>query len=244
MNKDITFIEKSHTYVNKYNEILVSASTLVHKYTPEFDPDGSIIKRCAERDGIPISELRKKWDYERDSANERGTNFHKQAQHWVETGTILDADYKDIVKQLSEIPFQGKLMSETVLFSNDLGIAGTVDLIDIYRNNECDLKDFKTNKKLKKSAFWSKQGGYSMMLPPVKHLQNCNFITYSLQLEIYSILLEENGFWVNSKEILYIHPKKRAIEIHPILNLRKEALAIIKHYQLTHPKKEIYKEPN
>lgn len=224
----LIFKEKEHRYFTKSGKELISCSKLIHKYSPEFDPKGEIIAGSAKKKGKTVEELRKEWDYERDSANEKGTNFHKQAEYWVENKQIQDSDYKDVILQLSKFPFKGQLQSETTIYSQELGIAGTVDLIDWFDNN-CDVLDFKTNKKLKKLSFFRK--GYEMMLYPVNHLMNCNFVHYSLQQEIYAIILEENGYWVENKTLLYINPKTRLIEQHPVQPLREEAMNIIKHYR-------------
>jgi hypothetical protein len=228
---DITFIESSHTYINKYGNELISCSKLVSRYKPIFDPKGEIIENCAAKKGVSVEELRKEWDKTRDDACDRGINFHKQAQYWVEHKQIQDGDYKDVVIQLSKIPFKGQLKSETIIANNILGIAGTVDLMDIYDNNKIEIWDFKTNKQLKKKGFFNnKTKRFSKMLHPIEHLDDCNFIHYSLQLEIYGLILEENGCWVGNKTILYINPKTRKLEIHPIMPVRNEAYKIIKHY--------------
>ncbi len=228
---DLIFKEDTHQYFVGKTE-LISVSKLISLYKKPFDSTGEIIKKCAERDGKTVEELRKEWDYERDSAALRGTNFHRQAQHWVETGEILNEDYKDVVEQLSKIPFRGKLKSEAKIFDKDLGLAGTCDLLAEYGNNLVDLLDFKTNKRLLKKSFWDRETrNYQRMLYPVNHLQDCNFVHYSIQLSLYGIILEQNGYFLKDATILYIHPKSRQIEIHPILPLRKEALSIINHYK-------------
>lgn len=227
-NKIINFDAENHKYTLGKKE-LISASTLVKKYAPEFDPDGTILARCAEKRGISVEELRKEWDDNRDDAGDYGTRFHAEAEHWIDTKKVRKSEFSDIVKQLKKVKFRGDLRSETVIYSEELGIAGTVDCLDIY-GDEIDIYDYKTNKKLKKSAFFSRETGYSKMLYPVSHLMDCNFIHYSLQQEIYGLILEQYGYWINEKILLYVNPKTRVIEHHPIQPLRQEAKDIIAHY--------------
>lgn len=227
-NKQIFFDPELHKYRLGQDDY-ISASTLVKKYAPEFDADGTILARCAAKRGITPEELQKEWDDNRDDAGEYGTRFHAEAEYWVDTGKIRKTEFSDIIKQLKKIKFRGKLRSETIIYSEELKIAGTVDLLDQY-GDELNILDYKTNKQLKKTAFYSKETGYSKMLYPINHLMDCNFIHYSLQQEIYGLILEQYGYWVNEKILLYINPKTRKIEEHPIEPLRKEAQDIISHF--------------
>ncbi len=233
----IIFKEKEHQYFTPQGQELISASTLVHEYSPPFDPTGSILINKAEKLGISPEELRKQWDYERDSACERGTQFHKEAEYWVENRKVAPANkykgqYRDVIKQLKQITFKGTPITETVVYSVRLGLAGTIDLLDMYDTNKADIKDWKTNKALKFKSFFKRGLGYQKMLPPVGHLLDCNFVHYSLQLAIYEILMEENGYWINDKTLYYINPKTRIVEHHKVLPLRKEAMKIINHFNI------------
>lgn len=222
---------ETHQYFTIKGKELISVSQVINRYKQRFDPTGEIIARCAAKEGKTIEEKRKEWDEMRDSAGVKGTSFHRQAEHWIKTKTILDDDYKDVVEQLSRLTFSGQLYSEIKIFSEQLGIAGTVDLIDQIDNNKIDLYDFKTNKALKKQSFFDRSTrSYKYMLPPINHLMDCNFVHYSLQLAIYQILLEECGYWVKNKTILYITPKTREIKIHETLPLYTEAWNIIRDY--------------
>jgi hypothetical protein len=229
-SSQIRFEPEAHKYFTKDGKELISASTLVGLYKPEFDPTGEILSRCSAKKGITPEELQKEWDFERDSASERGNTFHDEAEHWVKTKTIKEGKYKDVIEQLARLKFRGKLWAETKVFSKKLLVAGTIDLIDLYNKNQCSVIDYKTNKKLKTKSFFKKGVGFEKMLYPINHLMNCNFVHYSLQQEIYTLLLEEHGYWVNNKVLLYVNPETRLIEKHPIMPLRKEAQTIIEHH--------------
>jgi len=227
----INFDEKEHKYTDKTGRELISVTTLIHLYQPIFDPTGEILINKAIKEGVTPEELRKQWDYERDAACERGTQAHKELEYWIDNGKIdKKGEYKDVVKQIKNIKFKGDLKSETILWSKKYGIAGTCDLFDFYDSNQVDIWDLKTNKSIKKTSFFRRGQGFEMMLPPIQHLQNANFIVYSLQLSIYELLVEELGFWVNNKTLIYVTPKTKEVKLIPVLPLRKEALAIIEHY--------------
>ena len=75
----IDFFEDSHRYVSVLNgrEIeYMSGTTFVHKFFPEFDPDGKILERCALREGKTPAQLKKEWDDNRDASCLFGTRVH------------------------------------------------------------------------------------------------------------------------------------------------------------------------
>lgn len=230
----IIFKEKEHKYFTKSGKELISVSTIIKLYSQPFDPTGEILIRCAEKQGKTPDELRKEWDYERDSSCDRGHKLHKEAEYWIENKKIdKKGEFVDVIKQLKNIQFKGDLKSETILYDETLGLAGTADLIDIYNNCFIDLWDFKQNKAIKKSSFFRRGEGYQMMQYPIQHLMDCNYVHYSLQLTIYSLLLENAGYWINNTTLLYLTPKQRQLKQIPVPSLRKEALAIINHYNKT-----------
>lgn len=226
-NVEIHFDEPSHTYTRADNgDVLISVSTLIGKYKPPFDPDGSILVRCAEKKGVTPAELNAEWEKTKVDACDRGTLFHSQVEEYIKTKKVPDGPDKDIVESFAKMKFKGKLFSEVLIYSLEDMIAGTADLIELLPNNQFNLYDFKTNKKLEKYSIWGKR-----MLYPISHIFDCNFNAYQLQLSLYAYLLEEKGFWVKKMEIFYVNPKTRELEVHPIKNMRNDVLKLINHYK-------------
>ena len=226
----IDFNEEKHLY-SLNGENFTSVSSLIHLYAPKFDESGEILERCALKKGISPEELRKQWDYERDSACDRGHILHKELEYWIEKRKIKkNFKYKEQIKQISNIPFKGKLLSEITLYSVPLGIAGTSDIIEELDNKNSGIWDMKQNKKLSDKSFYTRGQGYSYMFYPINHLMNCNMVHYALQLSLYQILLEESGYKVQNKTLIYAPPKETNIQIIPLKDLKKEAEDIINHF--------------
>ncbi len=225
----IKFDEGKHKYYDSKGKELISVTTLIHKFVKPFDKDGDIVKNCAEREGIPVKEMQKRWDDERIRSCVYGTSVHKQIEDFILTGKIENTPDKDVVEEFAKIKFNGKLYSEVRLHSAKLGIAGTTDLVEYNeKTNSCRIYDFKTNKALKKNGFKGEK-----MLPPLQFFESCNFNHYILQLNTYAHILEEWGFWVtsNSLTILYINPKTRKIDTHAIPDMRSEVEKMLKYYK-------------
>lgn len=225
-NKLITFRENDHTYHDKNGDELQSVSRLIKQYSHEFDPYGTILKKCALKKGISEKELKDEWEKNKNDAAAKGTLFHKDVENFIKTGEIAEGDNKKFIKQFKKVKFKGRIKSELIVGSIEDKIAGTVDIIEFLPGKNISIYDFKTNKELKKVGFFGK-----MMFPPVSHLPDCNFSHYNLQLSIYAYLMEERGYWINNLTIFFINYKTNKIDIIPLNYLRKEVVDLINNYK-------------
>ena len=85
-----------------------------------------------------------------------------------------------------EMEFYGdKVFPEIIVFSEELEVAGTMDLLVYNSNNgECNIFDWKTSKKI------DHNGRKQAITQACSGLTDCRFDQYSLQLSMYSYLLE------------------------------------------------------
>lgn len=224
---EITFDEGPHTYtVNKTKQKLTSVSTLISHYSQPFDPDGWAAYHCAKKAGITTREMQKRWEDNKLKACARGTDFHRQAEHFINTGEILDECDKDIIEDFkNKVKFVGQVFSEVLLYSIPHLVAGTSDILEYFpETHSVSGKDFKTNKEI---SIEGHKG--AMMKPPFDHLPDSSMSKYSLQLSTYLYLLELKGFNVlkDDLEIYWINPETRKIEIIPIPYRRAEAIELV-----------------
>ncbi len=226
INRDISFNEPTHVYKNKKGEILTSVSQLIGFFKNKFDEHGHIARACSKRDGIPVKEVLQKWEQTKIDGMARGTSFHRQVEHFIKHGVILDESDKDIVEQFSKIKFEGKLHSEIRISSRKHLLAGTVDLISLKDNNHYDLSDFKTNKTLQKKNKYK-----NMMLYPLEHLDDTSWQHYIIQLNLYAHILAEYGYICDSIKIHYINPETRLIEEHIVPEAKKDVQILLKHFK-------------
>jgi len=236
----VTFEPIEHAYTTKDGQRLISVSQLIKKFSPEFDPDGSILRRKAAELGVSPEELKKEWDKKKDDSCVFGTNFHKSAEHFIETGKILKDDNQKLVKALKKkVKFAGNVFSEQLLYNLNFGIAGTTDVVEYFEeDNSISLKDFKTNgwasgKPLEKFSIFKNR-----MLPPLSNKFCTQFYKYCLQLSLYGWMLEEKGYWV--KDLTLLHIRRDDIEIHPVPYLRNDVITILNHHKGIVPPKKPY----
>ena len=226
---DVIFKEKGHKYIHvKNGKELISTNTLLHLYKNPFDEDGSIIKKCAAKEGITVKELQKRWDEIRDNSTAYGTEVHKEIEYYIKKKKVRKSPYIEAVKQFSKIKFNGQLFSETRIWDLDLGIngvAGTVDIIDLYNDNCINLADLKTNKKISKFSYGKK------MFYPLDCFDDSNFYLYQCQLSLYAYILDRAGYWVNKLTILHYDKEKKTLTPYEVNNVKKEIINMINHYK-------------
>ena len=221
----IYFDEDSHAYfVKETGRRLTSPTSIIKQYSHPFDPDGTILKRCATREGVPPEELHAKWRKMGDDSVVRGHSIHDSFEKYVLTGKIQDDENQDIIIDFaSKVKTEGALYPEVTLFDLEYGMAGRTDLVEMWWDNIINLYDFKTNKKISKFSFGKK------MFPPLDHIWDCNFYHYECQLSLYALMLESQGYCPRNLNLLWINPKRK-IEIIPMQYRRNDMLLLLKHY--------------
>lgn len=218
--RPVIFNAKYHTYKDAItSEKLTSVSKIKGAITPPFDPTGEITKRCAEKEGIGVTELKQRWQKQADESKERGTYIHK---------LIEDAFDGNVSGDLNEIAFTTKaieyvhnskyeqVFAEQIISDHTLPIAGTADLI-LQTANHVSILDWKTDKSIERYSFGYTRGRPAEMLkPPFDSWHNCNFSIYSVQLSIYAWMLERQGFIVDSCTIAHVDKETLGLSYYAV----------------------------
>jgi len=231
----IEFYEDDHRYCIQGDPSIefTSATTWIGRFFPEFDREG-ISRRYAEKNRIPQAEVLAMWDEKARIARERGTLVHGRAErailHFIEHGDNIDLNeilteehsdgvsddpwhtrrliasmHQAVVKMSGVLDF---VCPERVIASPRLGLSGMVDLTVKLRSASgrpvIGLYDWKTNQKIQRHNPW--QYG----LPPINHLSDCNYVHYSLQLNLYEYICRREGYFepetVFQKVLIHLGP--------------------------------------
>lgn len=225
-NNDIIFNAKEHSYTSKTNPEIqfISVTQFVKTFFQEFDTNKiskKLISTHPAYQGMTQDQLLAKWQ----KSSEMGRIIHKEIEDYIKDGKIVQEQKSKIaINYLNKYFHKGlELYTEVIVHSKKLKIAGTIDLI-VYnkKQNEYNLIDWKTNKSIKKTAFKNKKG----IRHCTKHLDDCQYIHYSLQLSLYKFLLEENGYNnVNKTSIL--HLKENEVINLPCKYLKNDILNML-----------------
>ncbi len=190
-DENIYLITETHDYKLKDdpNFDFTSCTTFVNYFFEQFDSIGianQLTSTHPKYNDLTPQELVATWD----KKAENGTVIHSEIEQYIkENAQPTKPQSKKAAEWIKEkIGDEYKMMSEVIVYSKELGIAGTIDLL-LYDKTDKTYKilDWKTNKKLSLSYFNKKMGTHSAS----SKLEDCNFIHYSLQLSLYRYLLEK-----------------------------------------------------
>lgn len=225
----VHFDEESHTYTNtETGEELISVTTLIGKYEPEFDTMKHAT-RVAEREGLPVEFIIEEWERVKDKACEFGSEIHNAMEDFVGEG-IRDekyASYYASYEKWSAEVFAGMptKLAEKQIFDFDYNVAGTADLI--YENKTSFfVGDFKTNKRFRYTSTYN-----DYFSEPLDHLSICEFNIYALQMSIYAYMYEKATGKKCKGLVLFYRLKNNTW--HPVhCNYMKcEAKNLLEHYK-------------
>lgn len=211
---DITLDERTHTYTDADGAEYTSVSKIIGRYKEPFDRD-RLALQTAQKRGVTVESVLAEWD----TAAPYGTAVHKQIENYF-TGK---GDQFDLIQphlwrfeQWKKQPVT--FYPEVILCDRQLKIAGTADML-VRRGDTWSILDWKTNKAIYKTSFGGKK-----LKAPLSHLDDCNYIHYSLQLSLYAVMLGER---VKKMNIIHLPKGKSDLEIIPCRDLWMEANGIM-----------------
>jgi len=222
---DIYLLEDEHRYRLQSEPTLdfSSVTQIVSRYFEPFDKHAiasRLVNSHPKYSGMTTDELIADWDARRDY----GTKVHKEIESFIQSGKEpLESRSIDAVKWLENHNPGFKVFTEVLIYSKEYKIAGSIDILFYDEDNDYyNILDWKTSKAITKTSFKGKTGIHSI----TKHLMDCKYIHYSLQLSFYRYLLEKcYGLKINQQSIA--HLDGNSCIIHNAPYYRKEIFDII-----------------
>lgn len=205
-SSDIYLDKKDHKYFLKSDPSLnfTSVTTFVDQFFEKFDSK-KVAKKLVENhpkySNSTIEELINEWKI----AADHGTFVHEEIENWIKNKIIPSENKSKFgIRWLHQYKKKCNLeiLSEIILYSEELKISGTVDILALNRyTGKYDIIDWKTSKKINKRSFNRKMGTKTS----THNIMDCNFSHYSLQLSLYRYLLERYyGLEVESQYIVQL----------------------------------------
>lgn len=205
--KQLEFNAVEHKY-QLGGRVLSSVSSVIKKYTAPFDAD-KIAGFVAKKRGITKEEVLAEWEAKKNAACDRGNAAHAFGEEFAINPIQYDSEFapvynngleQAILRFWDNIPDHIEpFLFELKMYSEDLGIAGTADII-LYNTltGKFIICDYKTNEDLFKNYKKKK------LLKPFNDLLDMPYSKYELQLSMYQILFEQCGFEVESRRIIWL----------------------------------------
>jgi hypothetical protein len=219
----IRFEEEGHIYWIRGDETdIVSSTTLIHQHFPEFNKKMVIQnivrgKKWANDPsykyyGMTYEEIDEMWAENGRIASEAGTIMHADIEFFyngipVENNSVEFSQFMDFYEDHKD---QFKMYrTEWMICAEELRITGSIDAVFINPDGTLTLGDWKRSKGISKTAFRRNDVGYH----PFTHMPNCNFSHYSLQLNLYRIILEEYyGKKIKEMFLVVCHPNNEVVD--------------------------------
>jgi len=180
------------------------------------------------------------WEHERDKSIKRGNKYHNSKEQKSiadgfeinpftekETTTMVreKSSEKGVVTALKEDLWQLEdgYYPELLMGHDGIGLAGTADKVFIETVKGIryvDIDDYKTNKVINEKSKYKRK-----MKGPVKHMDDCNYNHYRLQISLYAWILEEHGYTIRNTS--FTHFNKAYVFDY----MKEEITSIISDYE-------------
>lgn len=208
-----------YTYDGKQFE---SVTKFIQRFHKPFDQD-YWSKKKAEETGVEQTEILEQWKKINERANFIGTSTHNWIENYfngIHQHIPNDLDIVDRINKFNKIFAQHLYKLEPIkfeqrVFSVEWGLAGTFDALFLWKDKLVIL-DWKTNK-----AFTTKNNYNERLLEPFQEFDKCHLNEYSIQISLYSLILQKIGLDVKVGYILYIGPDEEP-QIHKCHDFKKE----------------------
>lgn len=206
---DLEFDEELHRYYHNGQRLRGTTGTIEKRYVPPFDPDGTILARCAMKRGVKAEVIRKEWDAAKDLGASRGTHCHGIAEN-----ILLGRPYATRHPEAYAGHARSTIAAANWLLGQDRWevvaveirmywlpgmLAGTSDLVIWDRVDRIlEIWDWKTSKSIDKTNDWGDR-----MLGCLSHLPKCSGVEYGIQLGLYREMLARR-----LRELGYVFPDR------------------------------------
>lgn len=240
----ITFNPVPHTYTLSNGQKLISATGLIGNFFEEFDAE-FFAEKFSNNYYLPKSAIQDKWSGNGMLAASEGTCVHWFGEHylkycidknamnslmWTKLQKILDTnDVSPSLRRISLLCNQIKnfidiellpnydiVEMEKILFSAELGICGTADLL-CAKGNTLYIFDWKTcEKEISNKNFYNKFGS-----GPLAGIEDTKYVHYEVQLNIYrGLVITEKYFpQYENVEMEFFHVNEKGIKRCPVRKL-------------------------
>jgi ATP-dependent exoDNAse (exonuclease V) beta subunit len=210
----VNLLEEPHVYYVHGDPNNVSVTTLVHQYFPKFDADLVISRMMASKNwpnnkyyGMTAAEIKQQWTDTGNEATTKGTRMHLSIELFYNDVDVSEYEndrefhmfkefYEDHKDRVSPYRTEWEVYDETHK------IAGSIDMVFQNTDGSLSIYDWKRSKEIKiKNTFGGR--GFDHL----KDYHDCNYVHYSLQLNIYKYILEKHyGKKIRDLYLVVMHP--------------------------------------
>lgn len=207
MSAALTLDEKTHTY-RLGNRRLHAVGSIINDLKPKFDSE-KWSQHIAKKEGKTKAQVLAQWAKKRDDANDRGHALHAQINTHLAGKPVYEKDATESFVTWyawwsnAKTPML-KVETELKICDEELGIAGTLDALFLSSiTKQLHVFDWKQNEKFREVNDYNER-----LLTPFEDLHNCEYVTYSMQVCLYTVILKRQGKNCGRGWILHLTPEK------------------------------------
>ena len=238
----VVFDSMNHEYFVDGKKIKYSVTGLIESFFPKFDSDYWSSKKAIERIQIEggkltnenISNVKKdilmEWEGNRKDAANKGTLLHEKIENFYNNiEDSIDAPeftyFKNFIKKYPKLkPYK----TEWRIFDDSLSLAGSIDMVYEKDDGDLFLFDWKRSTKIVNGAGHLIESDYDYGFDELSHIADNSYNRYSLQLNLYKYVIENNyGKKISSMNLLILHPHFHTFFHLQIPKLEKETEFLI-----------------
>jgi len=230
----IQFQEEGHLYTIDGDKYYKSCTSWLKAFFEKFNPDTIIDKMMSSPTwesskyfGMSKKEIKDGWSENGKRAAAFGTSMHKCIEDFYngkELPVELTPELEYFVQFYQDHIHLTPFRTEMMIYDEDIRICGSVDMLFQNEDGTFSIYDWKFSKEIQTHSY-GKKG-----LFPVEHLNDCNTVHYTLQLNMYCAILERKyGYVIRDMNLIFMHrdlgdsyikyPVPR-IDMEPLLSLR------------------------
>jgi len=240
-DKRIRLDEKTHAYSVDGKTGFISITSLVAKYFKPFEKERaalSVVRKGTDQayqhinrsdEHQAVLEVMHMWE----EAALLGTELHSYIEYEynqaspIALNPILNEEkrrfllFKRAYENLGYRPYR----TEWLVFDEELGIAGCIDMVFKHSLNQTyHIIDWKRTKKIRREGYNGQMGS-----PPCHTLPDCNMSKYTLQLNFYKYILRKRyGIMIESMKLVVFHAQNhRGTLIYEVPNKQDIIAAIL-----------------
>ena len=209
---DISLEEETHMYtINGESGEHMSVTRWIHSLFPAFDADVIIDKMMASARwskskyfGQTKEEIKALWKSNGREASEAGTKLHEDIEYFWngvsrENKSVEYGYFGQFATAFNHlVPYRTEMM----VYHDQWKFAGSIDMLFENPDGTLQIYDWKRCKEIRRSNRFE-----CAHVECIDHLPNSNFWHYTLQLNIYKAILEDQyGKEVSDMYLLILHP--------------------------------------
>ena len=173
-------------------------------------------------------EIKEGWEFNGNVQRSRGTLMHWHIEQRLNGRHILPPHSTEFQMffNFAKDWLWGKgrqvYRTEANLYHIGLSVAGQADLICVEGDGTLSIFDWKRTREIKRT------NRYEKMKPPLDDFQDCNYLHYCLQLNLYRYIIEsEYERTVSLMYLVILHPSQLAYEVIPVPQMGEEINKVV-----------------